>query len=88
MTMYCFRLIVLVGLVSTSIAPAEAAQAEGGGRPAAVVLPSSGHASSSGPLLASWSFGKWVSGGGRARVVQFCVATMCVALFIMMRKLL
>jgi hypothetical protein len=41
------------------------------------------------PLLAEgFSIGRWFSGsGGRARVVQFCVATMVVALFIMMRKL-
>ena len=39
-------------------------------------------------LLAGWGIGRWFAGGGgRARVVQFCVVTMCVALFIMMRKL-
>ena len=39
------------------------------------------------PLL-GWGIGKWfVGSGGRTRVVQFCVVTMCIALFIMMRKL-
>jgi hypothetical protein len=32
------------------------------------------------------SIGKWLS-GGRSRVVQVCVVAMCIALFIMMRKL-
>jgi hypothetical protein len=39
-------------------------------------------------LAESWGIGKWFAGAnGRTRVVQFCVATMCIALFIMMRKL-
>ncbi len=35
----------------------------------------------------SWSLGKYVASGGRARIVQICVAVMCIALFILMRKL-
>ncbi len=34
-----------------------------------------------------WSLGKYVASGGRARIVQICVAVMCIALFILMRKL-
>jgi hypothetical protein len=45
--------------------------------------------SSLGPVVLadSWSIGKLVAGGGRTRIVQFCVVIMCIALFIMMRKL-
>lgn len=38
-------------------------------------------------LVASWGIGKFIGPGGRARVVQVCVVVMCVALFIMMKKL-
>jgi hypothetical protein len=38
-------------------------------------------------LVASWSIGKFIGPGGRSRVVQVCVVVMCLALFIMMRKL-
>ena len=43
----------------------------------------------SGLLIADsgWSIGKFVAGGGRARIVQICVVAMCIALFIIMRKL-
>jgi hypothetical protein len=34
-----------------------------------------------------WSLGKYIAGGGRTRIVQVCAAVMCVALFILMRKL-
>ena len=34
-----------------------------------------------------WGLGKFVAGGGRPRIVQICVAAMCIALFILMRKL-
>jgi hypothetical protein len=35
----------------------------------------------------SWNIGHFLSGGGRMRIVQICVVTMCIALFILMRKL-
>lgn len=35
----------------------------------------------------SWGVGHFLSGGGRARVVQITVVAMSIALFIMMRKL-
>jgi hypothetical protein len=38
-------------------------------------------------LAQGWSIGKFVAGGGRARIVQICVVVLCIALFIMMRKL-
>ena len=38
-------------------------------------------------LADSWSIGKFVAGGGRARILQICVVVMCIALFIMTRKL-
>jgi hypothetical protein len=34
-----------------------------------------------------WSLGKFVASGGRPRIVQICVVVMCIALFILMRKL-
>jgi hypothetical protein len=34
-----------------------------------------------------WSICGYFSGGGRTRIVQICVVAMCIALFIMMRKL-
>ena|GEM_PF-3221276 len=41
------------------------------------------------PLMpaVNWSIGQFLSGGGRRRTVQICVVAMCIALFIMMRKL-
>lgn len=68
----------------------------GGGLPNHPVADASGlpnhpaaYAAGSPPVVAaeSWSIGKFVAGGGRARIVQICVGVMCVALFIMMRKL-
>lgn len=42
--------------------------------------------SSPSPLFAGW-FSKYFSGlATRSRVVQICVVTMCVALFILMKK--
>jgi hypothetical protein len=34
-----------------------------------------------------WNLGHFFTSGGRARIVQVCVVAMCIALFIMMRKL-
>jgi hypothetical protein len=40
------------------------------------------------PLWADvWSLGHFFTSGGRARIVQVCVVAMCLALFIMMRKI-
>jgi hypothetical protein len=33
------------------------------------------------------NFGHFFTGGGRTRIVQICVVVMCIALFIMMKKL-
>jgi hypothetical protein len=38
-------------------------------------------------LAGGWSIGTFLASGGRARIVQICVVAMCIALFIMMRKL-
>jgi hypothetical protein len=35
----------------------------------------------------SWGIGRLVGPGGRTRIVQICVVVMCIALFIMMKKL-
>lgn len=37
-------------------------------------------------LANGWGIGHLLSGGGRGRVVQVSVVTMCIALYIMMRK--
>jgi len=34
-----------------------------------------------------WDIGHFITSGGRTRIVQMCVVAMCLALFIMMRKL-
>jgi hypothetical protein len=33
-----------------------------------------------------WSLGHFFTSGGRTRIVQMCVVAMCLALFIMMKK--
>lgn len=38
-------------------------------------------------LAGNWSIGKFMASGGRTRIVQMCAVVMCLALFIMMRKL-
>jgi hypothetical protein len=86
MTMHCSRVVFLLGVFLLAGSPAVSAEtAAREGSTAAV----SGDAAPAPVLLAGgWGIGKWFSGsGGRARVVQFCVGTMCIALFIMMRKL-
>ena len=89
MTTHYSRLFFVIGLLlwaGWSPVCAESLAAEGS---TAVVRAADGEAAPAPVLLAqSWSLGRWFSGsGGRTRVVQFCVVTMCVALFIMMRKL-
>jgi hypothetical protein len=56
---------------------------------AALVAAEYGANSANAVLLAEgWGIGSWFSGANaRSRVVRFCVVTMCIALFIMMRKL-
>jgi len=73
-------LVVLLFLSVGSPACAEAAQ-----RPPTTV--SVGPAPAAIMLADSWNVGKFVAGGGRTRVLQICVVVMCIALFIMMRKL-
>ncbi len=34
-----------------------------------------------------WDIAHFITSGGRTRIVQMCVVAMCLALFIMMRKL-
>ncbi|HWG43179.1 MAG TPA: hypothetical protein VN688_10370 [Gemmataceae bacterium] len=85
MTMHGCRLFVLVGVLLLGGSPAFCAEPVARAESTVVV----GDAAPVPVVLAGgWGIGKWFSGGGaRTRVVQFCVATMCVALFIMMRKL-
>jgi hypothetical protein len=82
------KMFLLAGLLLCDAIPAATTTLEAGPS-AAVSTVCVGDNSSSTVLLAEgWSIGKWFSGsGGRTRVVQFCVVTMCIALFIMMRKL-
>jgi hypothetical protein len=89
MTMHCLKLVFLVGLVLLALSPPASAQPRAGQGDSAAVCAAGGVDAPSPILLAQgWSLGRWFSGaGGRTRVVQFCVVTMCVALFIMMRKL-
>ena len=56
---------------------------------AALVATDDGANTANAVLLAEgWGIGSWFTGtNGRTRVVRFCVVTMCIALFIMMRKL-
>jgi hypothetical protein len=89
MMMHCFKLFCLTVLVLLAVSPSVCSQtppragtaasvcaARGAGEPAPVVL------------AQGWGIGRYFSGtGGRTRVVQLCVVTMCIALFIMMRKL-
>ncbi len=95
MMMHCFKLFFLVGLtIAAAVAPASATWVAGGGWRVAGVSspvirhpPPATHVASPVLFADGFSFGKWFSGGGRTRVVQFCAAAMCLALFIMMRKL-
>lgn len=74
-----FLLIVLLLLALGSTAPAEAPA-----RPRVAVELCRAPAT---PVFADrGSLSKFLTGGGRTRVVQICVVTMCIALFIMMRK--
>jgi hypothetical protein len=76
---------LLVCLASVAAPPARAESGSPGTTPAAREV----RAAPPPVLLAEgWSPWQYFRGAaGRTRVVQFCVVTMCVALFIMMRKL-
>jgi hypothetical protein len=89
MIMHCYRLFFLVGVILFAACTPASAETFEGRRSAAAVCKAKAETPPMPVLLAGgWSIGKWFSGsGGRTRVVQFCVVTMCVALFIMMRKL-
>jgi hypothetical protein len=85
MMMHCLRLFCLMGLLLLFMNPPVCAQTPTRGRTAASV---SADAPAPALLAQGWGIGRFFSGtGGRTRVVQFCVVTMCIALFIMMRKL-
>jgi hypothetical protein len=88
MTLHLSKLFLFAALLLCDATPAAMATSEAGPS-AAMYTACDGASISSIVLLAEgWSIGKWFSGsGGRTRVVQFCVVTMCIALFIMMRKL-
>jgi len=89
MMMHCFKLIVFGALTFWVAAPPASASgaASGEWRVVRNETFTTHHSPLTTHLFAEgWGFGRWFSGGGRTRVVQFCAATMCVALFIMMRK--
>jgi hypothetical protein len=71
--------------------PAHAAGPLGQGAPvSSSAAPTNNRSIAASALLAeSWGIGSLFStiGNNRARVVQFCMVVMCLALFIMMRKL-
>jgi hypothetical protein len=89
MMMHCLKWVCLMGLLLLAMSPP--ARAETPTRPgtSASVCAAGGAVAPAPALLAQgWGIGRYFSGaGGRTRVVQFCVVTMCIALFIMMRKL-
>ncbi len=88
MTRHCFRPFVFLGLLLVAGWSPVWAAPVAAERSTAVVRADVETAPAPVLLAGSFSFGRWFSGsGGRTRVVQFCVVTMCVALFIMMRKL-
>jgi hypothetical protein len=87
MRIHLSQLILLVALIGEA-APAASAAVHFRTETSTVISENAEDASSASTLFAVWSIGKWFSGsGGRARVVQLCVVTMCIALFSMMRKL-
>ncbi len=87
MTMSCHRRVLLTALLlltTTAAAPADASE-----RPGSFAVVRADVDAVTAPVLLAegFSFGKWFAGGGRTRVVQFCAGAMCVALFVMIRKL-
>jgi hypothetical protein len=89
MMMHCFKLFCLASLLLLALAPPVCAERPTRhGTTAVVCAAGDGDAPATVLLAQGWGIGRWFSGtGGRTRVVQFCVVTMCIALFIMMRKL-
>ncbi len=80
----CLTFLVAGSSFATAGPPSSTATPTAGWSPSAA----DGGDATPGLLAVNWNIGKYFSGmGGRARVVQVCVVVMCVALFIMMRKL-
>jgi hypothetical protein len=87
MTKHGFELLLLAALILGPACPSALAQTTPSREPA-VVARAAGDAAAPVLLAEGSSIGRLFSGtGGRARVVQLCVVTMCIALFIMMRKI-
>lgn len=88
MAMHYCRLFFLAGLMLLAVCPPSPAKPLEPSASSAVACAASDTAPAPALFAGSWGIGRWFSGtGGRARVVQLCVVTMCIALFIMMRKL-
>jgi hypothetical protein len=86
MILHSFRLLLLAALILGGACPPAQAQTPSGGATSAMTC-AAGDTSSTCLLADGSNLRQLFSGiGGRARVVQFCVVTMCIALFIMMRK--
>lgn len=86
MTRHGLELLLLATLLLGPACPSALAQTIPSQEPA-IVAYAAGDAAAPVLLAEGSSFGRLFSGsGGRTRVVQFCVVTMCIALFIMMRK--
>jgi hypothetical protein len=83
MSNHALRRFFLIVLLVLALSPPAFADANVKPRPIAAVH----RASTAVVLFGSWNIGGFSSGGGRTRVVQICVVVMCIALFIMMRKL-
>jgi hypothetical protein len=87
MTMHCYERFCLVGVMLLALSPAASAKSLTA-QQSSLAARADGDTSVPILLAQGWSFGSFFSGGGgRTRVVQFCVVTMGVALFIMMRKI-
>jgi hypothetical protein len=89
MMTHFLKLFCLVGLLLLALSPPAHAETSSRPRTAAVAC-AAGDGNAPAPVLLAQGLGigRFFSGaGGRTRVVQFCVVTMCIALFIMMRKL-
>lgn len=83
MSSHDFRQFFLVALLLFAVAPPVCADVARKPHPMAAVC----CASDTTLWADAWSFGHVFTGGGRARIVQICVVLMCLALFILMKKL-
>ena len=87
MTRHSFELLLLAALLLGPACPSALAQTIHSQEPA-VAARAAGDTATPVLLAEGSGVGRLFSGsGGRTRVVQFCVVTMCIALFVMMRKL-